>query len=98
MANPSLPANSAKFDYDNLHMECEGVIVNDIVVVSTQQTLVADLDITFTANTPPPSSTQTIADGTVPTVAELGQFAANTEAKLAAILDVLEAHGLMADS
>ena len=98
MANPSLPINSSKFDYDGLHMEVEGIVVNDKVVVSTQQALVADLDITFTANAPTPATTQTIADGTVPTVAELGQFAANTEAKLAAILDVLEAHGLMADA
>lgn len=35
--------------------------------------------VTFTANTPAPAATQTIADGTVPTVAELGQSVANQE-------------------
>ena len=35
--------------------------------------------ITYTSNTPTPSNTQTINDGTVPTVAELGQFTADQE-------------------
>lgn len=35
--------------------------------------------ITYTSNTPTPSDTQTINDGTVPTVAELGQFTADQE-------------------
>ncbi len=35
--------------------------------------------ITYSANTPTPSDTQTISDGTVPTVAELGQFTADQE-------------------
>jgi hypothetical protein len=35
------------------------------------------LVITWTANEPTASAAQTIANGTVPTVAELGQFAAN---------------------
>ena len=42
--------------------------------------------ITWTANEPTASATQTIADGTVPTVAELGQYAANNEAQIALIL------------
>jgi len=42
--------------------------------------------ITWTANEPTASATQTIADGTVPTVAELGQYVANNEAQLALIL------------
>lgn len=37
------------------------------------------VDVTFTANAPTPSNTQTIADGDVPTVAELGQWVANQE-------------------
>ncbi len=37
----------------------------------------ADLVITWTANEPTAGNAQTIADGTVPTVAELGQFAQN---------------------
>ena len=64
-----------------------GLEVGGTEVVSGQGVAVADsaaitadaLDITFTSNTPTPSETQTIADGTVPTVAELGQFAANQE-------------------
>ena len=46
---------------------------------------VIDLTITWTSNKPTPSSTQTIANGTVPTVAELGQAVANIVAKLNAI-------------
>jgi len=46
---------------------------------------VADLTITWTANAPTAGDTQTIADGTVPTVAELGQAVANIVAKLNAI-------------
>ncbi len=37
----------------------------------------ASLVVTWTANEPTAAATQTIADGTVPTVAELGQFVAN---------------------
>lgn len=35
------------------------------------------LVVTWTSNEPTASAAQTIADGTVPTVAELGQFMAN---------------------
>ncbi len=35
--------------------------------------------VTFTSNEPTASDTQTIADGTVPTVAELGQWVRNSE-------------------
>lgn len=41
-----------------------------------------DLTITWTANEPTAGDTQTIADGSVPTVAELGQAVANIVAKL----------------
>ena len=45
--------------------------------------------ITWTANEPTASSAQTIADGTVPTVAELGQVTANlTKVIDALIVDV----------
>lgn len=48
------------------------------------------VDLTFTTNAPTPSATQTIADGTVPTVAELGQLAANSEVfQAAAVADIL---------
>jgi hypothetical protein len=42
--------------------------------------------ITWTANEPTAAATQTIADGDVPTVAELGQYVANNEAQIALIL------------
>jgi hypothetical protein len=67
-------------------------------LIGDAQTLVADYVVTWSSNTPTASSTQTIADGTVPTVAELGQAVANIEAKLVEILDVIEAHGLMKDA
>ena len=89
-------------------------------MIGSQQTLVSDpaattatnVAVTFTANEPTAADTQTIADGTVPTVAELGQWVANSEdfmaevvadldahkTSLIAILDILEAHGLMADA
>jgi hypothetical protein len=89
-------------------------------LLTTRQANVADaaattataVDVTFTANAPTAADTQTIADGDVPTVAELGQWVANSEdfmaevvadldahkTKINAILDVLEAHGLMIES
>jgi len=42
MANPTLPSNGDKTDSDGLYAEVEGVIVNDKVVVTSQQTNVAD--------------------------------------------------------
>lgn len=46
--------------------------------------------ITWTANEPTAAATQTIANGTVPTVAELGQYVANVQAVVAALVaDVL---------
>lgn len=42
--------------------------------------------ITWTANEPTAAATQTIANGTVPTVAELGQYVANNEAQMALLL------------
>ena len=41
----------------------------------------APVVITWTANEPTAATTQTIADGTVPTVAELGQYVANINAQ-----------------
>jgi hypothetical protein len=52
---------------------------------------VAPLVITWTSNEPTASAAQTIANGTVPTVAELGQFAANQVAvNDALIADIAE--------
>lgn len=69
------------------------VKINDVQVLKAQEAAQADtagatavpLVITFTANTPTPAATQTIADGTVPTVAELGQYAANQELVITAL-------------
>jgi len=89
-------------------------------LIADQQSNVADpaaitadaVAVTFTANTPTPAATQTIADGTVPTVAELGQWVANAEVVMEALQAditavrttvvslnaVLESHGLTADA
>ena len=48
------------------------------------------VDITWSSNEPTASQTQTIADGAVPTVAELGQYVANNEAQVALILADIE--------
>jgi len=42
--------------------------------------------ITWSSNEPTAAATQTIANGTVPTVAELGQYVANNEAQVALML------------
>tara|TARA_R110000765_G_scaffold115624_1_gene208581 strand:- start:8564 stop:8791 length:228 start_codon:yes stop_codon:yes gene_type:complete len=41
---------------------------------------------TWTTNEPTASAAQTIANGTVPTVAELGQYVANTDVVIAALV------------
>ena len=46
----------------------------------------ANIAITWTANAPTAGVTQTIADGDVPTVAELGQYVQNINTQLAALL------------
>lgn len=55
---------------------------------------VVPLVVIFTSNTPTPSATQTISNGTVPTVAELGQYVANNQvvmAQMQADLDKMRA-------
>jgi len=71
---------------------------NNKPLIGSQQANVPTYDITWTANEPTAGSTHTIADGAVPTVAELGQAVADLTAKLNAVLAVLEAHGLAADA
>ena len=52
----------------------------DVQTTTAPAAITADaVAVTFTSNAPTPSATQTIADGTVPTVAELGQWVANQE-------------------
>ena len=56
---------------------------------SAVTTTAAALVITWSSNTPTASNTQTNADGTVPTVAELGQFAQNINTIMtAALVDI----------
>jgi len=98
MANPTLPSRCYRMDFDDLSFDVEGIVVNDKVVVSSQQANVADYTITWTANEPTAGDAATIADGDSPSVAETGQAIADLTAKLNAVLAILEAHGLMADS
>ncbi len=51
----------------------------------------APLVVTWTANEPTASLAQTIGDGTIPTVAELGQYAANNQAVVATLVTDLAA-------
>lgn len=96
MANPTVKPNPERMDFDNLAFEVEQVIVNGEVVVDVRQTNVPVYTITWTANAPTAGDAATIADGTVPTVAELGQAVQDLTTKLNATLAILEAHGLMA--
>lgn len=59
---------------------------NDQNEITADQTATgAPLVITWTANEPTAGSTQTIADGTVPTVAELGQAVKNLNTIITAL-------------
>ena len=93
MANPSLPGNGLKEDADNLYKETEGIIVNDKVVVSSQQALVADSAVTATL-----TGVDTGTDMTAAQAATIVTDLTDHVAKINAILDVLESHGLMADA
>ena len=70
---------------------------NSDPMISTRVANVPSYDITWTANEPTAASTTTIADGDIPTVAELGQVTADITAKLNLIIAALEDHGLMHD-
>lgn len=107
MANPIDAVSQLADGSDNALIGSQQAKVTDAAVATA-----VPLVITYTANTPTPAATQTIADGTVPTVAELGQYTANQELVITALtadvalirtalnaaLDVLEEHGLMADA
>jgi len=69
-------------------------------MIGSAQTLIADLSITYTTDDPglTAGAALTVADGDTPTVAELLQGVHNINAKVNAILDILEAHGLMKDA
>ena len=71
-------------------------------LIGPAQAKVADLTLVYTTDDPgiTPDSSLTIADGDATTVtrAEYNNLAEEVFAKVNAILDVLEAHGLMKDA
>lgn len=68
-------------------------------LLGTRQSLVADIVVTYTAGSAPAASgALTIANSATPTVTELLDFCEELNAKVKALADVLEAHGLMADA
>lgn len=85
MANPTMNSASQRSNLDGLGLEVEQLIVNSKVVVSSQQTKVADAVVAHALNS-------TFSDTEV-------EAALNAlGVKINAILDILEAHGLMADT
>jgi hypothetical protein len=85
MANPTALSSTFQIDHDNLALVCDQVIVNSKVVVASQQALVADASVAHALNA-------TFSDTEV-------EAALNAlGGKINAILDILEAHGLMAAS
>lgn len=86
MANPS-KENSQFADEDGKPL------------LGTRQALVADIVVTYTAGSAPAAGgSLTIANSATPTVVELLDFCEELNAKVKAVCDVLEAHGLMADA
>ena len=65
------------------------------LVLSTIAAAELDYTITWTANEPTAGDSATIADGTAPTVAELGQAVADITAKLNIALAALRANGII---
>ena len=85
MANPTIKASHERLDYDNLALVGEQLVVNNKVVVASQQALIADAVVAH-------ALAATFSD----TEAEAALNALGV--KINAILDLLEAHGLMAAS
>ena len=81
MAQPNAQNSQLADSSDNPLIADQGAAVTAAAAatVAAASDTAVPLDITYSANAPTPSDTQTIADGTVPTVAELGQFTANVE-------------------
>lgn len=75
---------------------------NDRPLITNASTLIADHTIAYTTDDPghTAADTTTIADGDAAAVpiAEFTQAITDLSAKINAILDVLEAHGLMKDA
>jgi len=91
MANPSLPSKEKKIDYDGLHLEVEGIIVNDKVLIGAQSANVADAVVAH-------SITDTATQLDAANETELEGFYDALGVKINAILAILEAQGLMADT
>ena len=70
---------------------------NQFPLIGLAQTLVADPSITYTTDDPglTAASVLTVADGDTISAAETLQALTDVHAKIAAILDILEEHGLM---
>jgi hypothetical protein len=65
-------------------------------MLTTRQALVADLTVTYTAGSAPAAGgSLTVANSATPTVVELLDFCEELSAKIKALADILEAHGLM---
>lgn len=65
---------------------------------NTADATVVPVVMTWSANEPTASAAQTIADGTVPTVAELGQYVANVQVVIDALVaDVAALHATVND-
>ena len=71
-----------------------------ITAAGTQASVLADVAITWSSNDPSitPNSAVTIANGTVPTVAELQELAVEINAKVSAIIDALQGAGIVASA
>ena len=68
-------------------------------LLGIRQSFVADLVVTYTAGSAPAAGgSLTIANSATPTVTELLDFCEELNAKVKALCDILEAHGLMADA
>lgn len=68
-------------------------------MINSRQAFVADLVVTYTAGSAPAAGgSLTIANSATPTVVELLDFCEELNAKVKALCDIVEAHGLMADA
>lgn len=66
-------------------------------LIGDRQSAVADITVTVTSGSEPtPNGALTIADSTTPTVVELLEYCRELRAKVEALADVLQYHGLTA--
>ena len=74
------------------------ISIDGTQVITAQQSTIADVTVTYTANDPSivPDGAVTVADGSIPTVAELLEAVVEVNAKVGAIITALQAHGLIA--